>query len=90
MATGATHVCRGAAHPETLKRHGLAIVHRLTRYELSFSAFMALAVMGLAIYSLPFPGNLVLGGVAALGVVLAVIKLLRSASGRAHERRGGA
>ena len=40
---------------------------------------IAILIMALAVYAVPFPGNLLLLGAAAVGVVIAVSKILRRA-----------
>ena len=49
-----------------------------------FSLFMAVLVMLLAAWALPFPGSLVLAAVAGLGVLAAVV-IIRRRSSRASE-----
>jgi len=67
---------------------GRALFRWLTRYDLVFSASMALAVIALAIYAVPFPGNLVLVAAAALGVVGAVVAILRRGPNAERGRHG--
>lgn len=91
IPNGVTHRCRGAWHPEALAQHGRSLVGRLTRYDLIFSAFIALAVMGLAIFSLPYPGYLILLGAALLGAVFGSAMILRGRArvGAARQERNG-
>jgi len=88
VATGAPHFCRGRVHPRRIESRGRALFRRLTRYDLVFSASMALAVIALAIYAVPFPGNLVLVAAAALGVVGAVVAILRRGPNAERGRHG--
>jgi hypothetical protein len=48
----------------------------LGRYDLAFAAFMTVALMGLAVYSAGAGAGLLLGA-AALGVVVAIVKVQR-------------
>jgi hypothetical protein len=77
VATGVSHHCLGRLHPSTLKSHARALLQRMARYDLAFSASMVLLVTALAFYSVPFPGNLILLGVGILGAVAAVATVLR-------------
>ena len=72
IAAGVAHECLGRFHRATLAARLRALVHRLTKLDLAFSALVAVLVMALAVFSLPLQGALVLVAAAGVGVALGV------------------
>lgn len=89
VPNGIAHACRGSLAPSAAwAAHRTRLVHGLTRYDSLFAVSMALLVMGLAVFSVPWPGFLLLLGAAGIGGILAFVWLRRPRPTAASVTRG--